>query len=119
VVRKTEGGSVKILNRQQFLALTDDVLFSKYKPCYFENIEIKHQSLESNDYIYQNIVDAIDCNSSDEFSYKLELAENGASIDLDFNCAGRDGCFDDDQLFAVWEKKDVQMLINKLSTLIT
>ena len=43
-----------------------------------------------------------------------DALENGTSLDMDFRCSGRDGCFEKDQLFAVWEKKDVEMLISRL-----
>jgi hypothetical protein len=111
---------MKILNRKEFLALENDVLFSKYEPCSFQNICIKHQTLPSNDFVYQQIVDAIESESSDDWANKLFNAEKeGISVAMDFNFAGRDGCFDDEQLFAVWENADVLALIEKLKTLVT
>lgn len=110
---------MKILNRKQFLALENDVLYSKYEPCIFQNPCIKHQSLNSNDFVYQSLVDAIDSSSSDDWANKLFNAEQESiSLNMNFDCAGRDGCFDDNQLFAVWEKEDVLALIEKLKTLL-
>jgi hypothetical protein len=40
--------------------------------------------------------------------------ENGEEIPLDFDCQGRDGLFDLDQLFAVWSDSDVEALITRL-----
>jgi hypothetical protein len=39
---------------------------------------------------------------------------------MDFACEGRDGCFEsDDQMFAVWERADVEALIARLSATLT
>lgn len=108
---------MRIVNRKQFLELPEGVLFSKYAPCYFENIMIKGESLP-NDFCYQQIVDAVKCHDSNEYGDILDRAcETGESFDLDFCCQGRDGCFDEDQLFAVWEQKDIGALMARLASI--
>ena len=110
---------MKIVDRQTFLALPEETLFSKYKPSYFEEIAIKGETW-GNDFLYQVIVDPIKCHDSGELGDILDdSALNGTSFDLDFDCCGRDGLFDDDQLFAVWEKKDVLALIDRLTQAMT
>lgn len=105
---------MKIVDRKTFLALPAETLFSKYAPCYMEAVEIKGESL-GNDYCYQQIADAIDCKDSGEFADKLFAAQElGESIPMDFHCQSRDGCFDAEQLFAVWEPADVEALIARL-----
>jgi hypothetical protein len=108
---------MKILNRKQFLALPGQVLFSKYEPYVFGDIAIKGETL-GNDFYYQSIADSLEAIGV-EFSETLFLAkETGDSIAMDFDCLGRDGCFDEDQLFAVWEEKDVRQLIDRLKQLL-
>lgn len=105
---------MKIVDRKAFLTLPAGTVFAKYEPCCFENLLIKEKSLE-NDFFYTEIVDAIDCNGSDEFSRLLEEAESkGANLTMDFDNQGRDGCYDEKQLFAVFEKEDVEKLIKRL-----
>ena len=105
---------MKIVNRDAFLKLPNGTLFSKYTPCIFGELMIKEDSL-SNDFIYQEIIDAIDSNSSEEIYDKLEDSQiNGTEIAMDFHCCGRDGCFEDDQLFAVWSNDDRLALIYRL-----
>jgi hypothetical protein len=105
---------MRIVNREAFLALPAETLFSKYEPCVFEDFCIKGDTL-GNDFLYQSITDAINCESSEAFNDALERAEvKKESLSLDFDCQGRDGCFDADQLFAVWEKADVEALIGRL-----
>lgn len=109
---------MKIVSRKDFLAMPEETLYAKYQPCYFEALEIKGETL-SNDFLTQQIVDAIACKDSGEFSDLLHESETtGKSVKFDFDCQGRDGCFDDDQLFAVWERDDVLALIERLTRLI-
>lgn len=107
---------MKIVNRQTFLAMPAGTLFAKYAPCYFESLEIKGDTLShSDDYCYQQIADSIAREGSHEFSSKLDDAQNAmTSLAMDFDCQGRDGCFDAGQMFAVWERADVEALIERL-----
>lgn len=114
---------MQIVNRKTFLTLPSGTLFSKFAPDYFEDLCIKGESWiwdEGNDFLYQSINDAVRCSSSEDFSYQLDLArENGQSIPMDLYCTARDGLFDTDQLFAVWERDDVEALITRLSLALT
>lgn len=105
---------MKIVDLVTFRALPAGTLFSKYVPCYFEALTIKGETWEY-DFLTQQIADAIACTGSDDFSAKLDHAQfTGASLTMDFDCQGRDGCFDKEQLFAVWERADVEALITRL-----
>jgi len=105
---------MKIVNREQFLALPENTLFSNYEPCIFEGILIKQRSI-GNDFYYTSIVDAVECSGTDSFVGNLATAEEGESIAMDFDCVRRDGCFELDQLFAIYEPNDVQGMINKFT----
>lgn len=103
-----------IVNRQKFLKLPTNTLYSKYEPCVMRPLEIKGETTSTGDFITQEINDAIDCNDTCDMVIKLASAEHGKHVGFDFDCEGRDGCYDEDQLFAVWNKKDVAMLIDRL-----
>ncbi len=64
---------MKIVNRKTFLSLPKGILFSKFEPDVFREVEIKGGSLP-NDYFYQDIASAIQCSGSNDFSDKLDLA---------------------------------------------
>lgn len=110
---------MRIVDRQTFLALPPNTLYSKYAPCFMEHLHIKMDTLPSDyasDWWEVQIADAVDCQGSADFADKLHEAEkNGTSLAMDFETQGRDGCFDEDQLFAVWEDADVRALIERLS----
>ena len=110
---------MKIINRKDFLKMPAGTLFAKYKPCVFGDMMIKGDSLR-NDFFCQQIVDAVDCDNSEEFhDILVDAEENGAAFNLDLNCEMRDGMFDDGELFAVWSEDDVQALVDRLKETIT
>ena len=105
---------MKIVDLKTFRKLPSNTLFSKYEPYVFDSLEIKGDTLE-HDFLTQSIHSSIDCLGSEEFVEKLDQAqETGESLEMDFDCQGRDGCFEKDQLFAIWEPDDVIDLIDQL-----
>ena len=103
---------MKIVNRKQFLKL-GNVIYSKYEPCVFRGLKAKGDSWD-NDFLYDDLVVPVDCDNSDEYITNCEIAEKGEDIKLDVDLTGRDGMFEEDQLFAVYSKEDVKQLIEKL-----
>lgn len=106
---------MRIIKLREFLSMPVGTLYSKYRHTVFDELQIKGESL-ANDFFYQDIVGAIDSRGDWDLSAKLHAAaETGISLPMDFNCQGRDGCFDpDSQMFAVWERQDVEALIERL-----
>jgi hypothetical protein len=107
---------MKIVDCKTFLALPPGTVYAKYAPSYFEGLCIKGDTLPNgNDWFYQQIVDSIRASDSGEWGALLDESETtGRELVMDFNFEGRDGCFEDDQLFAVWSKEDVAQLIERL-----
>ena len=110
---------MKIVDRKTFLQLDKETLYSKYEPCCLDDLEIKCIDDMGNDFITQWIANAIECESSEEhIDILLNAEENVISFTMDFDCPGRDGFFDKDQLFAIWEKEDIEKLIERLKSLL-
>lgn len=105
---------MKIVNLETFRKMPAGILFSKYQPCIFEDIQIKGDTI-SVDFYTQRISDSIECSGGADLYDKLDDAkENGTELRIDLDSEGRDGCFEDDQLFAIWGRDDVINLINRL-----
>jgi len=105
---------MRIVNRTEFLKLPENTVFSKYKPCSFDGLRIKGET-NGNDFTYQNIVSAIAESATDQFvDIILKKDNTGENMPMDFNCMGRDGLYEEDQLFAVWDDDDVNGLIGRL-----
>lgn len=108
---------MKIIDRKAFLALPAGVLYSKFNPYIFESFAIKGVSWEDcNDFLSLEIASAISVSSSEDYYEVLDdILEDGKSVPVDLESFGRDGLFDDDQLFAVWEAGDLESLRNLLT----
>jgi len=104
---------MRIVNKQEFLKLPENTLFSKYSPCNFGDLCIKGESIGTMDFYYQPLSNAIKCNDTAEFFDACTRTEK-ESIEMDFNCLTRDGMFDEEQLFSVWEEKDLKGFMAKL-----
>lgn len=104
---------MKIINRQQFLQLPAGVLFTKFEPSCFDELRIKGDTIGA-DFHAVTIADAIDADGTSDLLDKIHRAEGGESLHMDFETVQRDGLFDEDQLFAVWEREDVEKLVGRL-----
>ena len=107
---------MKIVNRQTFLSLPAMTVFSKYDPFLFGTLKVKWSNeKDEHDFIASDLVGDMDCSCSEEYSDKLELYEKtGESFSFSLEETCRDGEFNEDQLFCVYEQKDVQQLIDFL-----
>ena len=107
---------MRIVSRDQLLKLPPNTLYCTYEPSVFGELLIKMETLDTgNDWIYQDISSSLDCLGSNDLFDKLwEAEEKGISLDMNFHLTGRDGCFDYDQLYVVYEQKDIKQLIDRL-----
>jgi hypothetical protein len=107
---------MRIVNRKEFLALPSGTVFQKFTPCVFGDLQIKGSNCGEDDFA-DLVIPEVDANSCSEMDAILHKAEEDSSFsfDLDFECYGRDGEFQQDQLFAVWERKDIEGLIGVLT----
>lgn len=94
--------------------MPEGTVFCKYAPCYFEEIAIKLETLETNDFYYSSLIEFKDDEGPNFSDLLFDAQENGTDLEMDFHVPCRDGCFDDNQLFAVWSRKDVYDLVNRL-----
>ena len=107
---------MKIVNLETFRKLPDGTLFMKYEPCNFGDLRVKVETLDS-DFLFESITDEIEASGSNELFDKLFAAEKDStmSLKMDFDATDRDGLYEADQLFAVYEKDDICGLIDKLN----
>lgn len=104
---------MRIVNHEQFLQLPENTLYFKYEPDYLHSFGIKMDTIQSRedgraiDWFYQDL-------EYPSYDVEAKMRAVGETIRLDFACQGRDGCFDQDQLFAVFEPGEVQDLIDRL-----
>ena len=101
---------MKIYNRQDFLKLPPGVVYCSGRPYAFGTLSVKADTLGTNDFVRLGLgwIDSYDSGQAGE---RLdEMLATGASYPMD-ECYGRDGGFDDEEVFLVFEAADLRKLI--------
>lgn len=104
---------MKIYNRQDFLKL-GVCLYCKGSQWAFYDMCIKTESIfDANgkgiDFFYQSLCDIEKQNGIELTDEYEEMLKTGASKQIN-KSTSRDGCFDDDDIFLVYELKDISNL---------
>jgi hypothetical protein len=108
---------MKIINYDEFVSLPKGTLYRETEPCWFGELQIKQDSInENNDWLLTRLDYLEESHSSDDFIKCYNKMEKGESFNLDIHCSERDGMFDYDRKFLIYEKKDVEKLIELLKT---
>lgn len=114
---------MKIVNRNTFLTMPSGLLFQKYsKTGNLGDLEIKActPGKWTPDFLSVQLTSAWPKgpDNSDQFVEKWANIENGESFTFEYEIASRDGLYEEDQLFCVYDKEDVEALIKQLTNLI-
>ena len=101
----------KIINRKEFLAMPANTLYREYEKrgIISGDLEIKGDSLE-NDFWVQRLDDT----NTDDVEEMIKMLDSGV-VEFDLECESRDAMFNDEQLYLVYERKDVEQLFNRIS----
>jgi hypothetical protein len=107
---------MRIVGLRTFLSMPNGTVYAKYEPQTFGEICIKGGNIAGTpDFRYRGLI-MLDVEDSGEHIETLDLAEKtGCSFPLDFYCEERDGLFNRGQLYAVFERTDVEGLIHLLN----
>lgn len=117
---------MKIVNREDFLKLPPHTLYCKYEPLLLprDTLQIKLDTcIDSEgkgfDWFLRSIV-YIESDSQEDFHSKMTKMEvEGCSYPLDCDDMIREGAFEDNQLYLVYEDDDVKALIEELTKCLT
>lgn len=104
---------MKLYRRAAFMDLPPDTLFAKGKPWYFESLSVKGDTWRFDtgmgDFLARGLV-WIDAPSDGDADSRLAaMLEADASFPIE-TAYGRDGCFDEADLFLVYERADLEEL---------
>lgn len=108
---------MRIVKREEFLKLPSGTVYAThYNDDGFGTLCIKRSSSPNNDWYYTDLNDFDDCDNSDDRYKKMKLMrEEGASYPLRLDTQSRDGLFEEDEFFAIYERGDIQNIITKLT----
>src|SRR5690606_2383638 len=72
-------------------------------------------TMNINDFVEQDLIsepgypDGLD-DGLEALVYQMDLRDRFKNFSTDFDCAGRNGMFDDEEKFVVWNKEDITKL---------
>lgn len=102
---------MRIYKRAEFMQLPGGTIFSKGKPWAFSDLMVKSSPDGSLDFVCRSLIN-IDSHDSEQNWDRLEqMRDVGASFPLNEDY-GRDGMFDDEDLFLVYEAADLIQLLS-------
>ena len=110
---------MRIYNREDFFKLPIGTMFHEGKPFVFFDLQILKEVLcDENDrpidYYAQSLC-TIESHSSEQLVDRQdEMLEKMASYPLNKDI-GRDGCYDDRAIYLVYEKEDLEYLLEKIN----
>lgn len=119
---------MKLFKRKDFLSLPAGTIYSRVHKNYDElmhglfcktsgsefEVDWVEQDLISECGFPNDIVDGMEA-----VEYQLKLRDTFQEFETDLECAGRDGMFDDEDVFVVWNRNDVQKLIDYLQEVVS
>ena len=109
---------MKVLNRQDFMKMPEGTIFAKGKRWYFEQLSFKAGTM-SDDFVCLDLCN-VDNDSFEQLIDRLEeMLSKGTSYPFDNTGFSRDGCFDEDDLFLVFEKDDLLILRSRIDEALT
>lgn len=119
---------MRIVDRATFLALPAGTVFMKFpaQPAdgsyvdlgISDRLQVKWDTVAGADFVCQDMVPYFEgWKTGEDFCDALVAMLGGAnSPPADYDCAGRDGLFDHDQLFLIWDRDAHKKLIDMLQT---
>lgn len=104
---------MRLVNRNIFLTLPEGTLYCKFKPNYwYDHLQVKGPSL-TNDWYYTELIgDMGDSLSEVEATKDLQSGHSVSFLMREY--ASRDGYYDEDELFCIYENHDIDDLIEQL-----
>ncbi|MCE5309591.1 MAG: hypothetical protein LLG20_18300 [Acidobacteriales bacterium] len=100
---------MRLLNRKDFLKLPAGTVYCSGEPYAFTGLHVKGETLPYNDFVCLDL-QRIDAHDSGEEIDRLEdMRYTGVSFPMNTNY-GRDGGFDDKEVFLVYERGDLEFM---------
>lgn len=110
---------MRIISRDELLKLGHEALVATYEPICFGEPFILTEASEHDFTKVELIPWPEDVNDSADLMDRLAEVEKGEPYGtLDYDCTIRDGLFDHEQKYAVFERHDLEILIHRLKAVL-
>lgn len=112
---------MKIVTTDEFMTYPKDTVYHEYGaigqfgPLSIKGVTLQHDG-ENADWYFKELYGDLDIDDwNDEHEKYDQLKSNGEEFAFDFEIVSRDGMFDVDRMYAVYDVADIARLISKLS----
>lgn len=111
---------MKIVNRKDFLNTPKGTLWSYYEPSVFRDLNVKTSDKHSMDFdfVYFGLIGEFNAPNTETYFDICRQMEQGKSVPISLEETQREGLFDEDQLFLVYENDDIKKMVDMLSSLV-
>jgi len=103
-----------IVDFDKFIKMPEGTVYSFYNEQTFTGLYIKVDTISNTDWWYKELVVNPDSNFIDGYITSFSELEKGNSVPIDTELLHRDGMFDYDREFAIYETEDIKQLITEL-----
>ncbi len=108
-----------IVNFEQFIKLPSGTIYCETEPCWFGELKVKYETINDNDWY----LSGFRCLKQDEDNWLqihelYEKLENGESLNIDLDTLERDAMYDKNRKFLIYEKKDIESMLNLFQKLL-
>ena len=108
---------MKIISYDEFIKIDTPTLYCETKPCWFGDLNIKFDSLNNfKDYYVTPLNPQFE--GDFDFIEAYGKLSNGKSLKIDLESIERDGNYDYSRKYLIFEKEDIEVLIDKLKEII-
>ncbi len=109
---------MKIVDRKTFLKM-ENVIFSKYESCgIITTPKIMHGHSASVDFIFSELFGDLKTKNSTDFHVQFSMLEYGESIQMSVEETSRDGLFEEDEKYLIYEKDKNEKVVSVLNEII-
>lgn len=113
---------MKLYNRKDFLKLPANTIYSKPVEGFLMYGLYCKTSDENygEDWVLQDLIEEYGfpnemTKSEDAWEHVINQRDTYQDFETDLNCQSRDGMFEQDEKFVVWDKKDIKKLVDYLN----
>jgi hypothetical protein len=110
---------MKIVDYKTFISLPAGILYCETEPCVFGELQVKQETInDGRDWFLSRLKDSfIEDGDYKQFDEYYQDLEKGIIKRMDYFTQERDGMFDYNRKFLIYDKEDINDLINFLKSL--
>lgn len=110
---------MRVVQYNEFIKLPSGTVFCEWEPCIRRELKVKGESIDNIDYIEMELRGDFKSEVClDPYLEACDRLEKGEEVRAEFDSFGRDGLYDHNRKYVVYDKQDIEDLLNYIKTLV-